>query len=151
MSPCAPSKIHNSGEVVFTCSETEWYDTRFYKILSISLRSGCTVTEFGAWRRLLALCCKSAATLEPPHPDLDYHTCYIILHVYIYIYTYVYIYIYSTSPRNGNRHFWVKQESFYFFLCYPGRQASEFLFSTEKLGPSPRGSDPVPCRLTWVW
>ena len=28
------------------------------------------------------------------------------------------------------------------------RQASEFLFSTEKLGPSPRGSDPVSCRLT---
>ena len=35
-----------------------------------------------------------------------------------------------------------------FFLCYPGRQASEFPFSTEELGPSPRGSDPVPCRLT---
>ena len=35
-----------------------------------------------------------------------------------------------------------------FFLCYPGLQASEFLFSTEELGPSPRGSDPVPCRLT---
>jgi hypothetical protein len=29
-------------------------------------------------------------------------------------------------------------ESFYFFLCYPGRQAGEFLFSTEELGPSPR-------------
>ena len=36
----------------------------------------------------------------------------------------------------------------YFSLCYPGRQASEFLFLTEELGPSPRGSDPVPCRLT---
>jgi len=30
----------------------------------------------------------------------------------------------------------------------PLRRASEFLFSTEELGPSPRGSDPVPCRLT---
>ena len=28
---------------------------------------------------------------------------------------------------------------FLFFLCYPGSQASEFLFSTEELGPSPRG------------
>ena len=28
------------------------------------------------------------------------------------------------------------------------RQASEFPFSTEELGPSPRGSDPVSCRLT---
>ena len=27
------------------------------------------------------------------------------------------------------------------FLCYPGRQASGFLFSTWELGPSPRGSD----------
>ena len=26
-----------------------------------------------------------------------------------------------------------KQESSYFFLCYPGRQASEFPFSTEEL------------------
>ena len=34
------------------------------------------------------------------------------------------------------------------FSCYPGRQASEFPFSTEELGPSPRGSDPVSCRLT---
>ena len=59
--------------------------------------------------------------------------------------------VYSTSPRNGNRHFWGKQESSYFSLCYPGRQASEFPFSTEELGPSPRGSDPVSCRLTWVW
>ena len=25
-----------------------------------------------------------------------------------------------------------------FFLCYPGRQASEFLFSTEELGPQAR-------------
>ena len=36
----------------------------------------------------------------------------------------------------------------YFFLFCPGRQASEFPFSTEELGPSPRGSDPVSCRLT---
>jgi hypothetical protein len=34
------------------------------------------------------------------------------------------------------------------FSCYPGRQASELPFSTEELGPSPRGSDPVSCRLT---
>ena len=41
-----------------------------------------------------------------------------------------------------------KSLSFYFFLCYPGRQASGFPFSRVELGPSPRGSDPVPCRLT---
>ena len=29
---------------------------------------------------------------------------------------------------------------FLFFPCYPGRQASEFLFSTEELGPSPTES-----------
>ena len=32
-------------------------------------------------------------------------------------------------------------------LCTRG-VVGEFLFSTEKLGPSPRGSDPVSCRLT---
>ena len=33
-------------------------------------------------------------------------------------------------------------------FSFATQQASEFLFSTEKLGPSPRGSDPVPSRLT---
>ena len=41
-----------------------------------------------------------------------------------------------------------KQESFYFFLCYPGRQGSAFLISTGELGPSPKGSDLFPFRLT---
>jgi hypothetical protein len=36
---------------------------------------------------------------------------------------------------------------FLFFSLLP-RQASEFLFSTGQLGPSQRGSNPVPCRLT---
>jgi hypothetical protein len=35
-----------------------------------------------------------------------------------------------------------------FSFATQGRQASQFPFSTEELGPSPRGSDPVSCRLT---
>ena len=57
---------------------------------------------------------------------------------------------YSTSPRNGNRHFSGKQESSHFFLCYPGRQAREFPFSTRELGQNfkaqtrPPGAEPEP-------
>ena len=47
----------------------------------------------------------------------------------------------SNISRNRNRHFWDKQESSYFSLYYPGRQASELLFSTRELGLSPRGLD----------
>ena len=35
-----------------------------------------------------------------------------------------------------------------FSFATQGGKASEFLFSTEEQGLSPRGSDPVPCRLT---
>jgi len=39
-----------------------------------------------------------------------------------------------------------KRVPIFSFATQGGRQASSYL--TEELGPSPRGSDPVPCRLT---
>ena len=62
--------------------------------------------------------------------------------------------VYSTTSRNRNQHFTeVERDTqterdresqrgeFLFFLCYPGRQASESLFPTGELGSSQRGSD----------
>ena len=44
----------------------------------------------------------------------------------------------STTRRNKNLQFWGKQECSYFSICY----------LTQELGPSPRSSEPVRCRLT---
>jgi hypothetical protein len=53
---------------------------------------------------------------------------------------------YSTTPE-WKPAFLRQAREFLFFPLLP-REASEFPFSTEELGPSPRGSDPVSCRLT---
>jgi len=41
-----------------------------------------------------------------------------------------------------------KRVSIFSFATQGGKQVSFYRFSTEELGPSPRGSDPVSCRLT---
>jgi len=91
------------------------------------------------------------------------HTCiYVCMHAYIHAYThtcmhayiqaYMHTYIHSVRLRGMGTGISEASkrvpQAIFPLLPRPGRQASGFLFSTEELGPSPRGSDPVSYSLT---
>ena len=48
-----------------------------------------------------------------------------------------YVQILTTTVRHRGMGTGISEASKRFFLCYPGRQVSEFPFSTEEMGPSP--------------
>ena len=70
-------------------------------------------------------------------------TGFLFLDYVLYVCVYVYVETNSVYLWEGN----VQDDPAEWEPAFL-RQAREFLFSTEELGPSPRGSDPVSCRLT---